>query len=188
MNQQAAFKMYWGIRLHFTQFSYNVLTYGMNTKPSQEKYDSMTKEQRFKFEWLGGKFPETQDLVYACIGSEFEDVSVQFGMREDVMDAYYKFKARRESLTHTLKSDITRHEMMGNPKLDKLIFKYFIGEVSPEYVILLCHDSAQLMELYESPNLSWAKDKILKLIKYQSFFNVTKYLPLIKTNENHVQC
>lgn len=180
--------MFWGIRLHFSSLEYNVLTYGMNTKPAQAKYDAMTKEQLFKFEWLSGKFPETQDMVYACIGSEFEDVNVQFGMREDVMDAYYKFKARRESLTYTLKSDISRHDLMENRSIDKLIFKYFIGEFSPEYVILLCHDSDQLMQLYESPNLSWAKDKILKLIKYQSFFNVTKYLPLIETHENHVQC
>jgi hypothetical protein len=172
--------MYFGLNLHFTQNSYNVLTYGMNTKPAQTKFESMTREQGFKFEWLADKFPNTQDLVYACIGSQFDCVSVQFGLKEDVMDSYFKFKARRESLTYTIKNEISKHEIIHNLPINKLIFKYLIGEFSPEYMLLITHNTDLLLNLYESPNFSWAKDKILKLMKYKFFFNVQKYLPLIE--------
>lgn len=172
--------MYFGLTLHFTQYPYDVLKYGMNTKTAQSKYDSLTRDQLFRFEWLAGKFPDTQDLIFACIGAQFDDVNIQFGLKQDILDSYIKFKARRESLTYTIKGEMVKHELENNISIDKLIFKYFIGNYSPEYVILLCSGTDKLSRLYESPNLVWAKDKILKLIKYQSFFNVNKYLPLIE--------
>lgn len=161
--------------------SYDVLKYGINTKTAKSSYNSLTRDQMYRFEWLAGKYSNTQDLVYSCIGSQFDDVNVQFGLKQDVLDSYIKFKARRESLTYTLKCEIVKHELENNIPIDKLIFKYFIGNYSPEYVILLCNGTDDLSRLYESPNLSWAKDKILKLIKYKSFFNSAKYLPLICT-------
>lgn len=171
--------MFWGLKLHFSSIEYSVLTYGTNTKSAQAKFDTLSQEQRFRFEWLVGRYPGTQDLVYACIGCEFDFVSVQFGNKEDVIDSYFKFKGRRESLTYTIKSDIKKHETLDFIPIDKLIFKYFIGEISPEYAILLCRETDDLIKLYDAPNLSWAKDKILKLIKYADFFNTTKYIHLL---------
>lgn len=180
MNQQAAFKMYFGLNLHLTTLPYDLLKYGINTKVAQAKYDSLTQEQLFRFDWLASKFPDMQDLVFSCIGSQFNDVSVQFGLKQDILDSYIKFKSRREALSYTIKGEVIKHESENNVPLSKLIFKYFIGNYSPEYVILLSHGTDKLENLYDCSNLSWAKDKILKLIKYKSFFNATKYLPLIE--------
>lgn len=166
---------------------YSILTYGVNTQAAQTKYDSLSEEQKYRFVWLANKYPQTQDLVYACIGAEFSDVSIPFGTKEEVIESYFKFKGRRESLTYHLKSEISKHELDNNIPLDKLIFKYLVGNHSPEYMLLLTHNTDKLEKLYQLPNISWAKDKILKLIKYRNFFNEKKYIHLIENNE-HVQC
>lgn len=180
MNTEKAFKMYLGMHLHFTSLKYSVLTYGTNTKSAQTKYESLTQAQRYRFEWLASKFVAPQDLVYACIGCEFAGVNLQYDTKDDVMEAYLKFKARRESLTYTIKNDISKHEILEFIPVNKLIFKYFIGQTSPEYILLISDDVA-LMTLYESANMAWAREKILKLIKYSGFFNKQKYSHLIKT-------
>lgn len=185
MTSKKAFCICFGFNLHFTQMSYSVIKYGMNTKAAIAKFESMTQEQKYRFEYLSSKYVDTQDLVYACIGTQFDDVSIQYGTKDDITETFMKFKGRREAMTYKLKSDISKHESSGQLPLDKLIFKYLIGEFSPEYILLLCYNTNKLEELYESPNLSWARDKILKLIKYSDFFNAKKYLSLIQTNENH---
>ena len=179
MNQASTFFMYFGMNLHFTSLEFSVLKYGTITKAAQSKYESLSRACKYRFEWLSDKFPATQDLVYAYIGSQFDSVNAQFDSKEEVLDAYIKFKSRRESLTYSIKGDIANHESINMMPIQKLIFKYFVGEYSPEYIILLCEDSDVLFELYNSPNLVWAKDKILKLIKYKSFFNVSKFSHLI---------
>lgn len=174
------------MNLHFSSLKYSVLSYGTNTKAAQSKFDSLSREQLFRFDWLAERFKDPQDLVYACIGCQFEDVNMQFDPKQSVLDAYFNFKSRRESLTHTIKSDFIKHEINNFIPVNKLIFKHLVGEFSPEYVLLLCHGTDELNNLYNSPNLSWAKDKILKLIKYVPFFNAPKYTHLIENHENHV--
>lgn len=186
MNARKAFCLYFGLNLHFTQMSYSVITYGTNTKHANAKYDSMSQEQQYRFEWVSSKFTQVQDLVYACIGNQFDDVSMQFGLKDEIRESYLKFKGRREAMTYTIKNDIAKHEMLDFMPIDKLIYKHFVGHISPEYVLLLGHDNNSLKELYDSPNLSWAKPKILKLIKYNDFFNSKKYLPLLNQNETNV--
>ncbi len=185
MNAQKAFKMYFGINLHFTSLKYSILTYGTNTKSAQSKFDSLTQEQTYRFIWLGDRFKDVQALVYACIGCQFADVDMRYGNKDEIVDAYLKFKSRRESMTYTIKGDINRHIDNQLP-LNKLIFKYLIGEYSPEYMLLLSYETDQIQQLYESQNLSWARDKILKLIKYAPFFNTTKYIHLIEHHAHHV--
>lgn len=180
MSTQKTFNMCYGINLHFTNKSYSVIKYGTNTTPAHNAYNQLSPAQKFRFSWLYEKFPNTQDLVYACIGCQLDDVNIQYGTKEEIKDAYLKFKGRRESLTYSLKNDRSRHETSGFITTDKLFFKYLVGEYIPEYVILASHGTQDLEILYESPNFSWAKDKILKLMKYRDFFNVNKYLPIIK--------
>lgn len=179
MTPKQAFKIYFGINRHFGSLDYSMLKYGVNTKAAESKYDSMSQEQKFRFEWLSTKFVQTQDLVYACIGSQFDSINMQYGMKEDVLQSYYKFKARRESMTYTLSSDEHKHELSGFLPLNKLIYKYLIGDYSPEYILLITHENENLFDLYNSPNLAWAKDSIMKLIKYKDFFNSQKYLNLV---------
>ena len=158
-----------------------MLTYGINTKGSIGKYDSMSEGHKFRFVWLSEKYPDQQDLMYVLLGCIFSDVNVQFDTKESIVDSYFKFKARRESLTYVLKSAINKYNDLEDKHIDKVIFKYFTNEYPPEFLLLLVHDSTELTRLYNSPDFSWGRDKILKLIKYQSFFNSAKYLPLLST-------
>jgi hypothetical protein len=84
MNTKKAFNLYFGTHLHFTQKSYSVLKYGTNTKAAESKFSGMSREQLFRFDWLSNKFTDTQDLMYAIIGCEFDGVSVQFGNKDEI--------------------------------------------------------------------------------------------------------
>lgn len=186
MNIQKTFEMCYGLSLHFKLDSYSVLKYGTHTKPATAKYESLTDAQKFRYEWLMRKYPDMQDLIYACIGCQFDDVNLQFGNRDEIHDSFLKFKGRRESMTYCLKGNISKHENCGFIPTNKLIFKYLVDEYIPEYVILLTYGTNELEDLYNSPNLLWARDKILKLMKYRDFFNANKYLYLIEKNEHNV--
>jgi hypothetical protein len=183
---QSAFKTAWGIKMHFASMSYSVLKYGTNTKAASAKYAKLTPNQKFRYEWLANRFPSTQDLVYACIGCEFADVDIHYGIKDDIINAYIEFKSRREGMTYRLQKDRNLHESYGLFDTQKVFFKHLICEFSPEYVIILTRGTNQLMDFYNSPTLSWAKDKTLKLIKYQDFFNSTKYLHIIQDHESAI--
>ena len=171
--------MFWGLKLHFSSPDYSVIKYGTSTKSAMSKYDAMSVEQRYKFEWLSAKYPETQDLLYACIGCEFDELNLQFATREDVVDSFFKFKARRESMSYNLKSQVSKYNCSEHKSIDKIIFKYLVGDYSPEFMLLLGYENDGLNDMYKSPVLSWARPKILKIIKYTDFFNSKKYHHLL---------
>jgi hypothetical protein len=184
MNQQKAFNFYFGLTLHFSRLEYSILKYGSNTKTAISKFSGMSPEQRYRFEWLSRKYPNTQDIVYLCIGCQFDDISVQFDTKDDVVSSYLKFKGRREAMTYTLKSELSKYEGV---QIEKLIFKYFVREVSPELILLKTQDSTLLVDMYESPSYSFCRDKILKLIKYKDFFSHTKYTHLLCERETNLK-
>lgn len=187
MTPQKAFGYFHGIHLHFVSEDYNVLKYGPNTKHAQAKFKSMSTEQRYKFQWLCTKFPETQDVVYACIAAEFAEIDIRYADKIEITDAYFDFKSRRESMSHTLKSNYTKYELDGELTLNKVIFSYFAGDYCPEFILLLDKFEDKLETMYASKTLSFAKPKILKLIKYTDFFNTSKYLDIIANkNENTI--
>lgn len=156
-----------------------MLKYGVNTKSAISKYQTLSQEQRFRYQWLSDHFSEMQDLIYASIGCQFSDVSIVYGSKDEVKEAFVAFKGRRESLSRVIKQNIEDHKKSGSQGMEKIIFSYFIGAYSPEYIILLDHGHDYLNNMYNSSNMSWARHKILKLIKYKQFFNVPKYLPLL---------
>jgi hypothetical protein len=179
MTPQKAFCTFWGMKLHFSSESYSVLKYGISTKASIAKYDAFTQNQKYRFEWLSSKFADPQDLVYCCIGSEFDSVSVQFDSKEDVLESYLKFKRRREAMSYTLKQNISKYADVECKDYDKIAMQYFIGQYCPEFMLLLNYETDKLETLYNSPNFIWAKAKLLKLKKYQDFFNCKKYSSLL---------
>lgn len=185
MSPKTAFKMVYTLNLHFTSLSYSILTYGNKTKGIDSKWDSLSILQKARYEWFGNKFPITQDLVYACIGSIFDGVNLHYGEKEDIFDSFLKFKGRREAISYRIKNDFNKHELTHFLNIDKLIFKYFVGEYSPEYMLMITKENNNLIRLYESPNLSWGRSKILALIKYRPFFNPENYINLIAKNEHH---
>lgn len=187
MTPQKAFGYFYGIHLHFITEEYNVLKYGPNTKQAQMKFNSMSTEQRYKFQWLSAKFSETQDLVYACIAAEFAEIDIRYADKIEITNSYFEFKSRRESMSHTLKSNYTKYEIDGEHPLQKAIFSYFAGDYAPEFILLLDRFENKLDSMYNSKTLSFAKPKILKLIKYKDFFNTSKYLDIIANqNENTI--
>lgn len=186
MNQKLVFKIYYGIYLHFNSAMYSMLTYGIDTKATLSKFDKLSTEQLYRFDWLARKYTDTQDIVYAMIGCQFDGVNVCYGPKEAIVDAYYKFKTRRDTMSYVLEREHIKDELTGHLPIDKLILKYMVGEFSPEYIILKTHNNDDLTDLYNNINFSWAKPKILKLIKYKPFFNFSKYIHLTELNENHV--
>ena len=179
MDAQRAFGFYFGLHLHFTTDAYSVLKYGTNTKSVLSKFDKLGPEHRYRFRWLSEKFPATQDLVYACIAAEFADISIRFGTKEEILDAFYEFKRRRESLTYTLEGDTERYHAAHEPTMHKLLFRHWAGEYSPEFLLLVDHFDPQLATLRTQNNMSFAHQKILKIIKYRDFFNVNRYAPIL---------
>lgn len=184
MTPQRAFGYFYGIHLHFMDENYNVLKYGPNTAQTVSKYGSMSADQKYRFSWLADRFPETQDLVYACIGSEFAEINIRYADKNEISEAYFKFKSRRESMRHALQSNFTKYELAGEQPLQKLIFGYLAEDYCPEFILLLDKNENILERLYNSKTLAFAAPKLLKLLKYRSFFNTEKYLDIISTNHN----
>ena len=178
MTPQKAFCIFFGIHLHFTSEDYSVIKYGMNTKQSMGKFDALPQGNKFRFEWLSQQYPNPQDLVYACIGCQFDEVDMRFSSKEDIIDSFFKFKSRREGMTYALKGQISKYSDSPLP-IEKLIFKYLIAEYSPEFMLLMGYNNDNLSNLYQNKNLAWCKGKILKIIKYTDFFNCPKFLPLL---------
>jgi hypothetical protein len=185
MSPKTAFKMVYTLNLHFTSLSYSILTYGNKTRGIDTKWDNLSALQKMRYEWFSTRFPITQDLVYACIGSIFDSVNLHYGEKEDIMDSFFKFKSRREGISYNIKDNFNKHELTEFINIDKLIFKYFVGEYSPEYLLMITRETNDLVRLYESPNLSWGRGKILALIKYRPFFNPEKYIHLVSAHEYH---
>lgn len=159
--------------------NYSVIKYGTNTKASIAKFNSLSRDQQYKFDWLSTRFAETQDLVYACIACEFDDIDIRYAQKEDIIDSFFKFKSRRESMTYKLNSQLSSYNDLENKSLDKLILKYFIGVYCPEFILSLVYNTDQLDVLYNDVNFSWAKLKLLKLMKYTDFFNSKKFNQLL---------
>ena len=114
-----AYSYYHGLHLHFGADSYSILKYGANTKQAADKFKKLTPNQKFRFDWLANKFSKTEDLVFAIIGCELNDI------------------------------DETNH----------------------------------LSTILDSTNFSFVRTKILKLVKYKSFFSPTKYLSILNHEE-----
>lgn len=181
MTPRTVFRICFGVNLHMTTEKYSVLKYGTDTERSNSIYTEMSQASKYRFEWLSEKFVSNKDLMYAILGCQFDDISIQYGIKSDVQDSYLKFKRRRESMTYQLKEELSKLDELTDKSYSKLIFKYFTGEYSPELLLLLNTDN-QLQDLYKSINFTWAKPKILRLMKYNDFFNVEKYTHLV----NHI--
>ena len=186
MTPQSAFKIVWGIGLHFGSMNYSVLKYGTNTKAATARYEKLTRTQIYKYEWFADKFQTHQDLLYCAIGCQFDNVSTQFGGKHEILESFYKMKARREALTFTLKSDRSKDDLQGDLSTQKLVMSYIGGDFSPEYVILRDHEKNDLIKIYENSNFSWVHPVIIKLLKYKDFIPVSKYLPLVQNYEEYV--
>lgn len=179
MTPRAVFRICFGMNLHFTSEKYSVLKYGTDTEKANTIYTNMSQASRYRFEWLASKFVSNQDLMYAILGCQFDDVSIQYDIKSDVHDSYIKYKARRESMGYNLKSELSKYENLKDKSYDKVIFKYFTSEFSPELLLLLDTDN-NLEHLYSNSNFVWAKHKILKLMKYRDFFKIESYKPLLE--------
>jgi hypothetical protein len=181
VNIETAFKYYWGLRLHFRDEAYSLKKYGIHTKQSEKAYNSLTRNQAFKFDWLARKYSTVTDLVYACIACELEMKILQYTENEEIQSLYYNFKGRRASLGYYIKCDIEKANLANATNSD-VFFGYLGGQYTPEYVILRFGDNLDKMQ--NSPNFAFSSDRIRKLRKYKDFFNVSKYQPLIENGNS----
>lgn len=184
MNEKKAFCIYYSLNLHFKNEKFSVLRYGTNTKHVLAKYETLTQNQRFRFSWLGKKFVNPEDLVFACIGCFFDTVNIQFGNVDEITKSYYNFKRRRESLSYVLTSE---HNQRGtqNVNFEQLLYQFLGGKCPPEYILLNDIGLTQLKNFYQDANFAFCRDRILLLMKYSAFFNHQKYIHIIKENHEH---
>ena len=183
MTTGEAFGYYYGIHLHFSSEKYSVIKYGIATAAAITKFNKMSESQKFKFEWLRKTFQTNKDLIYACIGSELEDLNIQYAEKQAIYDAYIKYKSRRESLTYYLTNELKRYNASVKGK-DSLFLGYFSKQYSPEFVLLMDADLSQLDQVRSNPTLLFAEQSFFKLHKYKSFFNPTKYSYLLNHEES----
>lgn len=181
MTPKKVFSYYYGIHLHFLSESYSVLKYGPDTERARNKYNGLSEARRFKFIWMNDKFQTVQNVVYALLASELADLDAAYCSKQEILDTYYSFKSRRESISHVLKNETERYECE-NPDVPGLLFS---GKYCPEFILLKDHTEQFLNRYFTDSDYSFAKAKILKLIKYKNFFPVNKHLPTIN-HENTV--
>ena len=178
-----AYSYYHGLHLHFGADSYSILKYGANTKQAADKFKKLTPNQKFRFDWLANKFSKTEDLVFAIIGCELNDIDARFGNKQEILDSYYEIKSRRDSITNVLRNEYTKYVERNEFKFHQLIFNYLAKQYSPEFLLLLDHETNHLSTILDSTNFSFVRTKILKLVKYKSFFSPTKYLSILNHEE-----
>lgn len=183
MNERTAFQLVHGLTLHFKSLDYSLLKYGSNTAAAKKAFDVITGAQKARYVWLADKFPKTQDLVYCVIGNILKNQDVRFENSEQIKDAYYEFKSRRESLTYRIKSDISTESCYGNHSIISVLNRYFGNKLSPEYVILKFYETGELTKAYEDPKYSFCHSRILQLLKYRDFLSLEKFNPLFENHE-----
>lgn len=179
MTPSNAFKMSYGIRLHFSSKSYSILKYGYNTERAKNAWSRLTPSQKFRFEWMSDKFDKTEDLVFANIECMFHNVDVRYVSKEEILTNYYNIRRRRDGLDYFLNTDRSRMELLKDNSFNRILMEYIGGKIGPEYVIVNDPNLKKLNVLYEDPVHLWCQDKILHLIKYKPFIP-QKYL---KENE-----
>lgn len=185
MSPNKAYYFYNGLRLHFMSESYSFLKYGPATKQSISKYNKLSEAQRYKFEWLGNKFMKTQDMVYACLGCELDNINIQFAEKQTIIDSYIKYKTRRESLTYFLRNEIFNFFTLydkSNLNFKTLLLGYFCNKFSPEMLIVFDFDDIHISEAINNQEYVFAKESFIKLQKYRSFFNPKNYTHLLTTS------
>lgn len=186
LSPNKAFDYFFGIHLHFNNEKYSVVKYGVTTSGSRTKFDGLSEAQKYKFQWLANKFgDDTQNLVYTCIACEFAELDIRYAEKIDIIEAYYKFRSRRESLTYDINCNYDKYKDLENKNLRKVVFSYLSGKFSPEFILLLLTVENSFDLIYNDKTLTFARQKLLKLLKYQDFFNTKKYITLIQ-NDNTV--
>lgn len=185
MTPSKAFSYYHGMHLHFGTDSYSILKYGAHTKQASNAFNKLSPPVKFKFDWLANNFQTTQNLVYACLGSELKELDIKFGNKQEILDNYFEYKKRRESITYVLEGEYQKYLDKKEFKFHQLLYNYFASVYSPEFILLLDHESNNLELILDNPQFSFARDKLLRLIKYKSFFSPHNYLH-IKNHEEHI--
>jgi hypothetical protein len=185
MNPRKAFSYYHGFHLHFMNEKYSILKYGTQTTVASKAFDKLPGGIKYKYDWVSNNFQTTQNIVYACIGNELKDLDIKFGNKQEILDNYIEYKKRRESISYVLKEEYTKYMEKGEFKFHQLIFNYLASIYSPEFVLLMDHETDNLIKVLDSPQFSFARPKLLKLIKYKSFFSPVNYLT-IKNHEEHI--
>lgn len=180
-----AFSYYYGMHLHFASDNYSMLKYGTNTKQASNAFNKLSSGIKYKFDWMANNFQTIQNLVYACLGSELKELDIKFGNKQEIIDNYLEYKKRRESITYVIKNEYEKYLEKKEFKFHQLIFNYLASVYSPEFILFLDHETNNLELILDNPQFSFARSKILRLIKYKSFFSPINYL-FLKNHEESV--
>lgn len=189
MTPLKAFKIVRCVSLHMKTMGFSILKFGTSAVALNKQYDKLTENQRFFFKWCSNHYQTEQDLIYATIACVFEGIDIRYAPKQEINEAFLKFKGRRESLQYYFNEDLSKWE--DNPiPVRSLFFKYLVKEYTPEFVIVLSeYEGGTLDKMYEDPNMSFIQADVLKLIKYRDLFNYKKFTTIFKekvtTSESH---
>ena len=181
------FKIVRSVQMHFTQPSFDIRKYGTNSATIQSQCKGKFGQGRAgpvvaACQYLS-KFSiveNEQDCVYLGIACALGEINPFYDDRTDVLDVYYAFKRRRESLAYVLKGEI--ESLQGtNFTTEELLFQCFTKKLSPEYILLT--NEASLGILLIDPSKTYLRPGVQKLIKYSAFFRPEIYTYLLHGNK-----
>ena len=185
MTPRKAFSYFHGMHLHFTTDKYSILKYGAQTQIASKAFDKLSPGIKFKFDWFSTKFQTTENVVYTCIGNELKETDIRFANKQEILDNYIDYKKRRESISYVLENEYETYLEKKEFKFHQLIFNYLASVYSPEFILLMDYESDNLSKILDAAQFSFARPKLLKLIKYKSFFSPINYLKL-KNHEEYI--
>lgn len=168
MNRMAAFRYWFSVHMHFTVFSYQMQKYGTKSKNVLNKLSKMSDGELSRFEWFGSHYPQTESLVLASIGCEFDGLDVRFASKDEIKSAANKMIGRRDRMSYQLQQDAEKY---ADRDLSDLLVGVMADKVSPEYILVRDPDMIELNRIRTDASKIYLKPIAEKLIKYRTFFN-----------------
>jgi hypothetical protein len=172
MTPKNAFKYYTALHLHFNNLEYEMQKYGINTRAANSAWDNLSENHRFRFDWLANTYINDQELVLTIIGAELAGLSIRFDSKDDIKKTSNSIRSRRNAIKYHLENEKSKYDI---EDMDSVIMSYFSGTCIPEYVLLRDNTTEILKTYLVKPEFSFARSEVIKLIKYRTFFNPTKY-------------
>jgi hypothetical protein len=192
MTGYEAFSIYNGIKLHFTQKSYDYLKYNGKSNVSVVTFEN--RKDKFSFYKLSRKHPIKDDYINFLVANLLEDSKVWVGtlLGEECEVIYRQRQKVIQSLSYTFENECKNlfsvyknpnDVLVTNGDYPILLTKALRREISPETLIIL-NRILNFLPMWNkkiSDTIRWP-DYEMKLTKYASFLMLddVKYKLILK--------
>jgi hypothetical protein len=192
MTGYEAFSIYNGIKLHFTQKSYDYLKYNGKSNVSVVTFEN--RKDKFSFYKLSRKHPIKDDYINFLVANFLEDSKVWVGtLLAEECDIIYRQRQKViQSMSYTFENEcrnlFSEHKnpndvLVTNGDYPVLLTKTLRKEISPETLIIL-NRILNFLPMWNkkiSDTIRWP-DYEMKLTKYAAFLMLddVKYKLILK--------